>query len=79
MKGNLLFNTYWMENDVANSKLFESSELSEALSFTESLRKRKYAGEEICFITLSSELPNVVGKQGVDVVGPDYDWKKRRI
>lgn len=74
-----MFNAYWMEENVTNSKLFESSELSEAMEFTENLRKRKYAGENICFITISSELPNVVGKQGVDIVGPDYDWKKRRI
>lgn len=74
-----MFNTYWMEENVPNSRLFKSSELTEALGFTEGLRKRKYAGENICFITISSELPNVVGKQGVDEVGPDYDWKKRRI
>jgi hypothetical protein len=26
-----------------------------------------------------SENPNSVGRPGVAEVGPDYDWKKRRI
>ena len=30
------------------------------------------------FITMSSEHPDSVGHPGVDVTGPDYNWKKRR-
>jgi hypothetical protein len=28
---------------------------------------------------MAHENPHSVGKQGYDVTGPDYDWKKRRI
>jgi hypothetical protein len=68
-----------MEESIARSRLFDTESLSEVLLHAEGLRKRKYAGEDIAFISISSELPYVVGKQGVDVVGPDYDWKKRRV
>jgi hypothetical protein len=30
------------------------------------------------FITMGHENTDMVGKQGVDVTGPDYDWTKRR-
>lgn len=30
------------------------------------------------FITMGHENPDMVGKQGVDVTGPDYNWTKRR-
>jgi len=73
-----MYMIYWTENSVPNSQLFESDKMSEALKFSESIRQRKYAGENIGFIVMSSENPNCVGKQGFDVVGPDYDWKKRR-
>lgn len=70
---------YWTEESVPNSKQFDTSEMSDALKFSESLRSRKYSGEKVGFIVMSVEHPDSVGKQGVDVTGPDYDWKKRRI
>jgi hypothetical protein len=38
-----------------------------------------YSPTKVGFITFCSENPNSVTKLGVDVTGPDYDWKKRRI
>lgn len=73
-----MFMIFWAENSVPCGKLFGDDQMRDALKFSESLRQRKFAGEDICFVTLSSENPNCVGKQGVDVTGPDYDWKKRR-
>ena len=46
--------------------------------FMEELRRRQRAGEGVRFITMCSEHPDVVGHPGVDVTGPDYNWKKRR-
>lgn len=51
----------------------ELSDLSDALKLTEVLRRGGFR-----FVTLVSENPNSVGKPGVDVTGPDYDWTKRR-
>lgn len=62
------------------SELFLDDQMTESLKFMEALRACKYNNHEpIHFITLSSENPDCVGKQGVDVTGPDYDWKKRRL
>lgn len=73
-----MYMIYWMENSVPNNQLFDSDKMNESLKFSESLRQRKFAGENIAFIVMSSENPDCVGKQGFDVTGPDYDWKKRR-
>ena len=74
-----MYMIYWTEESVPNCKPFDTSEMSDALKFSESLRARKYSGENVGFIVMSVEHPDSVGKQGVDVTGPDYDWKKRRI
>lgn len=74
-----MYKIYWTENGEHKGELFESSEMSNALKFSESLRKRQHSGEDVHFIVMSSENPDCVGKMGVDVTGPDYDWKKRRI
>ena len=74
-----MFMIFWVEGTTPNCAPFDSNEMSEALKFSESLRKRKYEGEPIYFVTLASENPDCVGKQGFGVTGPDYDWKKRRI
>jgi hypothetical protein len=50
----------------------------EAMRFMEDLRRRQREGERIRFVTMCSEHPDVVGHPGVDVTGPEYDWKKRR-
>ena len=46
--------------------------------FMEDLRRRQREGEGVRFVTMCSEHPDVVGHPGVDVTGPEYDWKKRR-
>ena len=73
-----MYMIYWTEESVPKSQLFDSDKMMESLKFSEALRQRKYAGENIGFIVMSSENPDCVGKQGFDVTGPDYDWKKRR-
>ena len=50
-----------------------------ALKFSETLRKARREGELIDHIVMSCENPDSVGQQGVDVTGPEYDWKKRRV
>jgi len=57
---------------------FATNEMVKAMGFMEDLRRRQRAGEGIRFITMCSEHPESVGHPGVDVTGPDYDWKKRR-
>jgi hypothetical protein len=57
---------------------FDTSEMVPAMQFMEALRRRQREGEGIRFITMCSEHPDVVGHPGVDVTGPDYNWKKRR-
>lgn len=74
-----MYMIYWTENGQPNGQLFDSEKMSEALKFSEGLRQRSFAGENIHFIVMSAENPNCVGKMGVDVTGPDYDWKKRRV
>jgi hypothetical protein len=61
-----------------HSKLYETSEMVQAMQLMEQLRTRQRAGEAVCFVTMASEHPDLVGHPGVDVVGPDYNWKKRR-
>ena len=73
-----MYMIYWTEEAIPKSQLFDTDKMAEALKFSESLRQRKYSGENIGFIVMSSENPDCVGKQGFDVTGPDYDWKKRR-
>ena len=73
-----MFMIYWTEDGQPSSKQFESEEMSEALKFSQDLRNRQYTDGSVSFVSMSSENPNCVGKQGVDVTGPDYDWKKRR-
>lgn len=74
-----MYRVYWTEDGQPKSNSFETAEMSEALKFSESLRKRRIDGENIGFIVMAVEHPDCVGKQGFDVTGPDYDWKKRRI
>ena len=74
-----MYMIYWTEEGQPKGQQFDSEEMGAALKFSEGLRKRSFAGEDIHFIVMSAENPNCVGKMGVDVTGPDYDWKKRRI
>lgn len=77
-----MYMVYWtMVRDgtsEAHQRLFDTSEMIQAMGFMEELRKRQRAGEGVRFVTMCSEHPDVVGHPGVDVVGADYNWKKRR-
>ncbi|MFL6671655.1 MAG: hypothetical protein ACJ8LG_00015, partial [Massilia sp.] len=68
-----MYMVYWtvVEDDVnkPHEKLYETSEMVQAMQFMEQLRARQRAGEAVCFVTMSSEHPDVVGHPGVDVVG----------
>ena len=61
-----------------HARSFATDEMVKAMQFMEQLRARQRAGEGVRFVTMSSEHPDVVGHPGVDVTGPDYNWKKRR-
>jgi hypothetical protein len=61
-----------------HAEAFDTSDMVAAMKFMEELRARQRAGEALRFITMCSEHPDVVGHPGVDVTGPDYNWKKRR-
>ncbi|MFN3790844.1 hypothetical protein [Massilia sp.] len=73
---------YWtiVEGDrcTPHQQLFATADMVEAMQHMELLRKRQREGEGVRFITMSSEHPDLVGHPGVDVTGPDYNWKKRR-
>jgi hypothetical protein len=74
---------YWLDTTVSDKpeprfKEFEHTQLIEALEFSSELRKQRKSGAAISYITSCTEDPNCVGEMGVDVTGPDYDWKKRR-
>ncbi|NEX63564.1 hypothetical protein [Noviherbaspirillum galbum] len=81
-----MYMVYWTEYDdggegghaVAHGRSFGSEEMGAALKFMEELRARQRDGERICFVAMSSENPDSVGKPGVADPSPDYDWKKRR-
>jgi hypothetical protein len=78
----MMYMVYWtiVEADTCtpHQKLFETTDMVEAMQHMETLRKRQREGEGVRFITMSSEHPDLVGHPGVDVTGPDYNWKKRR-
>lgn len=78
----MMYMVYWtiVEADkcTPHEKLFETTEMVAAMQYMEELRKRQREGEGVRFITMSSEHPDLVGHPGVDVTGPEYNWKKRR-
>ena len=67
---------YWMEGDIFTG--CQVRDVAEMLSVSERLRKMRREGQDITNITSSCEFDDMVGEHGVDVTGPDYDWKKRR-
>jgi hypothetical protein len=67
---------YWMEDGKPQAR--PCFDLSEVLRVSEELRKLRRGGYPITLITSKSEYADMVGQDGVDVTGPDYDWKKRR-
>jgi hypothetical protein len=78
----MMYMVYWTiveaDKSTPHEKLFETTEMVEAMQHMESLRRRQREGEGVRFITMCSEHPDLVGHPGVDVTGPDYNWKKRR-
>jgi len=79
---NPVFMVYWCETVddamVPRSASFPAGAMADALSFAETLRRRRSSGESVSFVTLCSENPNSVGLPGVADPRPDYAWKKRR-
>lgn len=66
---------FWLEAGVP--KAAQVIGLTAMLAEAERLRKAQRAGEPITHVT--SVVDGLgVGHPGVDVTGPDYDWKKRR-
>ena len=79
-----VYKVYWSAADADNiwrsqSKDFVKCEMAVALKFAESLRAMQRSHGKIRFVTMCSENPDSVGYPGVDVTGPEYDWKKRRV
>lgn len=58
---------------------FNKDEMTSALKFAEGLRKDQREGNGVRHVSISCENPDSVGNLGVDVTGPEYDWKKRRV
>lgn len=77
-----MYMVYWttVEGDAStpHARAFGTSEMIAAMACMEALRQRQRAGEGVRFITMCSEHPDCIGHPGVDVTGPDYNWKKRR-
>jgi hypothetical protein len=72
---------YTLNNDwnlgVAMSNTFDSDQMSEAMKFMENLRMTAIE-KGFSFISMCSENPDRIGKDGAADVLPGYDWKKRR-
>jgi hypothetical protein len=77
-----MYMVYWTivdgENMQSHEELFDTGQMVDAMRFMEALRRRQRAGEGVRFVTMCSEHPDLVGHPGVDVTGPEYNWKKRR-
>ena len=77
-----MYMVYWtvVEDDkcTPHEQLFDTAEMVGAMQQMETLRRRQREGENLRFITMASEHPDLVGHPGVDVTGPEYNWKKRR-
>jgi hypothetical protein len=69
-----MYKVYWTNTHNGESYGKEIGNLIDALAECKMLRD---SGRS--FVTMVSENPDSVGKPGVTDVGPDYDWKKRRI
>lgn len=71
-----MFKVYWTDfvTGLPCAEQFSSSQLTEALSLCQRLRN---SGQR--FVSMASQdIPGDCTRHGVDEVGPDYDWKKRR-
>ena len=78
-----MFVVFWLDVQPTGMnpqhKKFDTGDMMAAMTFMEALRQQQRSGDGICHVTMSSENPNSVGRPGVDVTGPDYNWRKRRI
>jgi len=70
---------YWLSGTEPTARTFEETELLSSLKYMEELRVRQRAGEQVSYITSCCAFSDSVGHPGVDVTGPSYDWKKRRV
>jgi hypothetical protein len=69
----MTFKVYWTEAGGAiGGEAFH--DIGVALNRCQELRN---SGRR--FVTMASELDDMVGEFGVTEAGPDYDWKKRRV
>jgi hypothetical protein len=77
-----MYMVYWTieegESHTPHAQPFATTAMVDAMRFMEDLRRRQREGEGVRFVTMCSEHPDLVGHPGVDVTGPDYNWKKRR-
>ena len=68
-----MFKVYWTEAGGAiGSEEFQ--DIAFALDRCHELRN---SGNR--FVTMASQLEDMVGEFGVTETGPDYNWKKRRV
>lgn len=67
---------YWLEDGIPQAR--KCFDLSEVLRISEEMRKLRRDGYPVTHICSKSEYADQVGQDGVDVTGPDYDWRKRR-
>ena len=77
-----VYRVYWTSTSAGVIPLFvdfTKGRMADALRFTEGLRKDQRDGKGISHVVMSCENPDSVGNPGVDVTGPEYDWKKRRV
>jgi len=77
-----MYMVYWTmveeTESTPHAQSFGTDEMVKAMGFMEELRRRQRSGEGVRFVTMCSEHPDLVGHPGVDVTGPEYNWKKRR-
>lgn len=66
-----MYKVYWTFDDRNHGKEFE--DMTEALNYCQLLRRGNAK-----FVTMCSEVADMVGEFGVTETGPGYDWKKRR-
>ena len=67
-----MFKVYWTENSQCNGEVFR--DIGAALDRCQVLRNAGHS-----FVTMASQLEDMVGEFGVAETGPDYAWKKRRV
>ncbi len=77
-----MFCVYWTEvfegEATPCSQSFPTDGLMAMLRFSEDLRARRRAGDQVSFIGSVSEHPDMIGEVGVAAPAADYDWTKRR-